>query len=531
MYKEYMDGQTIMFKSNSFCKAYHLKYFNEHYNTINAQLTNVKEIYYKCKNSRASWVDYRKAMLSYPGVSFVDKIMKAPKLTTAELSNLAECEYTDAYGFTHTIGARDGLDSPSAIKSRLLLKPVNFELKLYYEMVNNERKYRLDVNFKADISNAIIIFNGCYYPYRPKKDGISITYYEEDGVEFPAKFDKFGRPVYDTDGSIKIFDPKEDREYYNVIPYTWAHVTKDHEFTATGRDGDWIRMAEPVDSGCLLFYNAVMYFYEVNKQDDCLIKIQDIDEGNTAHFNLPDIKMVKFVNENNNQGELKQQRMVGLFQVDEKQATVYFPSSVSEGILTYKGINETFLINPDKKSLKFLMPHETYGMNYDLLTTISEGSKIYCTNFYTGDLDGNVYTMPHEELTGIANKLINKYKLQAEKAEKALNKMQEEARLVYPNYKDTIRKFKQGEFDGAIRPYFELKYKPIESTIKLFINGVAYKSNTYFYYHLLNGITPIIVWDYLEMDNGFDIHSSFDITAVYDVLYSENEDFINPDNK
>jgi len=530
MYKEYMDGQTIFFKSDSFCKAYHLKYFNEHYNTINSDLINVKEIYYKCKDSRNSWVNYRKAMLSSPGVSFTEKIMNSPRLSIEELSLLPECEYIDGYGFTHSIGPKDGLDSPSSIKSRLLLKPVNFDLNLYYDMVDGERKYRLDVNFKADISNAIIIFNGCYYPYHVRKDNTSVTYYEEDGVVFPKKFDIFGNPILDKDGSVKIFDPKKDREYYNIIPYTWAHVVRDSEFTAKSRNGDWIEMSEPVDSGCLLFYNSIMYFYEINKQNDYLIKILDIDTGNSVHFDLSDVKMVRFVNENKKQGMLKQQKMVGLFQVDKKHAMVYFPSSVSEGILTYNGINETFLINPDKKSLRFMMPHETYGMNNNLFSTICEGSKIYCINFYTGDLDSSTHTMPHDELTGIANKLINKYKKEAEIAKQKLNEIQEEKGLVYPNYKDTIKKYRQGEFDGVIRPYFELKYKPVENTVKLFINGVAYKSDTYFYYHLLDGKKPIIVWDYLEMDNGFDIQNDFDVTAVYDVLYSENENF-DPVNK
>jgi len=530
MYKEYMDAQTIMFKSDSFCRAYHLKYFNEHYNIISSELTNVKEIYYKCNNSRKSWIDYRKAMLSHSGVSFIDKIMNSPKLTNEELTLLPECEYTDAYGFKHSIGPRDGLDSPSSIKSRLALKPVNFEMKLYYEMIDNERKYRLDVNFKADISNAIIIFNGCYYPYHIRKDKISVTYREEDGIDFPKKVDRFGHYVLEEDGTCKIFDPNENREYFNIIPYTWAHVTKENEFTATNRNGDWIQMSEPVDSGCLLFYNHVMYFYEVNKNNDYLIRILDIDPENSGNFILEDIVMVRFVNENKDQGALKQQKMVGLFQVDKDDAIVYFPSSVSEGILTYNGINETFLINPDKKSLRFMMPHEVYGINHNLFTTLCEGSKIYCINFYTGDLDGNVYTMPHDKLTSIANELINKYKLEAEKANRELNKLKEETRLIYPNYKDTITEFRKGEFEGAIRPYFKLKYKPIENTVKLFINGVAYKSNTYFYYHLLNGITPIIVWDYLEKDNGFDIKTSFDITAVYDVSYAENEDF-DPINK
>jgi len=527
MYKEYMDGQTILFKSDSFCRAYHLKYFNEHYNIINPQLIDVKEIYYKRKDLRSSWINYKKAMFSNKGLYFADKIASA---TEIDISLIPECEYTDAYGFKHIIGARDGLDSPSAVKSRLTLKPVNFDMKLYYEMVDNQRKYRLDVNFKADVSNAIIIFNGCYYPYHIKKDGISITYYEEDGVKFPNKLDKFGRPILEDDGNVRIFDPKENREYYNIIPYTWAHVVKEGEFNAIDRNGEWIRMSEPVDSGCLLFYNSVMYFYEVNKQSDYLIKITDIDYGNSTNFDVSDIKMVRFVNENKNQGALKQQKMVGLFQVDKKNATVYFPSSVAEGILTYNGINETFLINPDKKSLRFMMPHETYGMNHNLFSTVCEGSRIYCTNFYTGDLDGNIYTMPHDELTGIANKLINKYKQKAEKAEQKLNKVQEEAKLVYPNYKDTITAYKQGEFEGAIRPYFELKYKPIESTVKLFINGVAYKNDVYFYYHLLNGVTPVIVWNYVDANNGFDIKSDFDITAVYDILYAENEDF-DPNNK
>lgn len=525
MYKERMDGQTILFKTDYYCKAYHLKYFNEHYNIINRYLAGVREIYYKCNDSRGSWINYRTAMLSGVNLNCTDKIMNAKKLTSEELVLLPECEYTDAYGFKYSIGARDGLDSPSALKPKITLKPRNFDLVLNYDYVNGQRKYRLHVNFKADISNSIIIFNGLYYPYHLNSDKISVTYYEEDGVDFPKIVDAYDNYMENEDGSFKVFDPKENREYYSVIPYAWSNVVKEKEFYAKCMNGDWIEFPEEIDGGCLLFYNSVMYFYEINNLNDRLVKITSIDSGNVAKFDVSNIKIVKFVNKDENQGQLKQQKMVGLFQVDKKNASVYFPSSVSDGIITYNGINETYLINPDNKSLRFMMPHEVYGMNHNLFKTICEGSVINCINFYTGDIDGNIYSMPHDELTNIANNLINKYKNEAETTKRELNSLQEKVKLIYPNYKDTITSYKIGFFEGDERPYFELKYRPILDSVKLFINGVAYKSDTYFYYHLLDGNKPIVVWDYLAMNNGFDIKDDFDITVVYDILYSDNENF------
>jgi len=524
MYKECMDGQTILFKTDSYCKAYQLTYFNENYSIINRHLVGVKEIYYKSNSSRSSWIDYRKAILTGVNLDGTAKVMNAKKLTSSELSFLPECEYTDAYGFKYIIGPRDGLDSPSALKPKTLLKPRNFDLVLSYDIIDGKRKNRLYVNFKADVSNSIIIFNGLYYPYHLNDDKISITYYEEDGVDFPKMSDAFGSYFENEDGSYRVFDPKENREYYSVIPYSWANVVKEKEFFAKRRNGDWIEFPEAIDGGCLLFYNSVMYFYEVNNLNDKLVKITSIDSENVAKFDVSNIKVVRFVNKDENQGQLKQQKMVGLFQIDKESASVYFPSSVSDGIITYNGINETYLINPDNKSLRFMMPHEVYGMNHNLFKTICEGSLIYCINFYTGDIDGNVYTLPHDELTSMANKLINKYKAEANKAKKELNKLQKRTKLVYSNFNDTISEFKTGFFEGDEHPYFELKYKPVEGTVKLFINGVMYKSDTYFYYHFLDG-KHIIVWDYLDMDNGFDIKDDFDITAVYDVLYSENENF------
>jgi len=464
MYKESMDGQTILFISDSFCKAYHLKYFNErYYDVINSQLTNVKEIYYKCNNSRNSWINYKQAMQSQAGTTFIDKVLNAYKdVLTNNIrlyKELPECEYIDAYGFKHNVGAKDGIDSPSAVKSRLLLKPENFEFTPGFEMIDGERKHTLKVNFKADISDAIIIFNGCFYPYEKQKDGTSVIYREKDGVEFPKKFDKYGRPVLNKDGSIKIFDPNKEREYYSIIPYTWSHVNKvwyekedgsriDY-FGAISMDGEWFEMEQEVDSGCLLFYNSVMYFYEINKHNDKFIKILDIDRGNSTNFDLSKVRMVRFVNEND-KTPLKQQKMVGLFQKDKKNTTVYFPSSVSDGILTYNGINETYLINPDKKSIRFMMPHEVYGVNQDLLTSIDSLSKIYCINFYTGDLDSNTFTMPHDELTNIANTLINEYKAEADRAKMKLSKLEKERQLVYPNYKDTISQYRTAEFSKEI---------------------------------------------------------------------------------
>ena len=83
-------------------------------------------------------------------------------------------------------------------------------------------------------------------------------------------------------------------------------------------------------------------------------------------------------------------------------------------------------------------------IKYALLPQLLKKDELLAGNGY---IEGSTYTMPHDELTSIANKLINKYKTEAEKAKHELNNVQEKANLVYPNYKDSFTSYKVGFFE------------------------------------------------------------------------------------
>jgi hypothetical protein len=62
---------------------------------------------------------------------------------------------------------------------------------------------------------------------------------------------------------------------------------------------------------------------------------------------------------------------------------------------------------------------------------------------------------------------------------------------------------------------FLLTYKPIESTIKLKVNGIEYGHN-------YDPTTRLVRWIFTKANGGFDLTKGFAVKITYDYLYAEN---------
>lgn len=356
MYKEQMDGSTMLFKGDYYCKAYNLEFLNKNFNSISKDLQNVKEIYYKPNSSRNSWFNYKKAILrdENKNLPYIERVLNGflYDRLSATLDELPETEFVDYLGYTYIIGPRDGMDTSSTFKKRKEVLVENIEKRLEY--FPKKGCYGLIVNFRTDITNAIITLNGLFEPYEFANDSIgSIIYYEQDTLRFPR----------DEEGKIRI-------DWMHVVPFIWDDVIiRPGVLKPIDRDEEFIIFNEELDSGCLLFYNKILYYYDVNKYNSRYVKLLDVDLGDSSNFKLDEVQVIRLVDGNFN--PIKQQRMSGL--LNDPDDIAYFPVNITNAIVTYNGVYHGYSFLRGGKSIKFKVPAD--------LSDATMNAKIYAVNF------------------------------------------------------------------------------------------------------------------------------------------------------
>jgi hypothetical protein len=492
-----MDGATIMFIGDTYCKAYNISYLNANYNKIMCNLQSVKKIYYKCNESRNSWINYKKALVKEQNknLSYIERILRGLKndfLSEEEFQDMPECEYTDYCGFTYTIGARDGLDDATSVKQLKQIYQNNIQKKIEYDV--NEECYRLTVNFRTPIDDSLVTFNGLFEPFERIKDAkktTMIVYYERDGLVFPK----------DSDGNYK-----EDWCY--ILPYVWNGVTIDEEFIyPIRREDEWLVFNEEIDSSYLIVYNKCLYQYEVNKYDSHYIKIGGgIDIGNSNNFKLEDIYAIKLRSEDDQL--IKQQKLIGFY--NEHDDTVYFPESIENALITYNGIHHSYMIKPNRKSIKFKIPGD---LVLDTITGVDEESHIIAVNLYTGPSPVAAVDFPSSDLARAANQMIDIYRNKLKQAEDRVTALEKTRDLIYDDFNEQL------EFSYDNPTTFTLSYIPDPKSLRLYINNVEYEKDIYFTYDADN---KSIEWIFTEMNDGFDLSPEMEINVVYDLYYSVN---------
>lgn len=495
MYKEQMDGGTILFVGDAYCKGYALSYFNKNYNSINQSLQNVKNIYYKCNDKRSSWIDYKKALLKpqYRNLSYVKRILQGLIEETIDCNILPETDFTDYLGYTYKVGAGDGLTETTQIKPLMKVLPANITISEKDDYYSVEHGRVLAVDFKTDITNALIMFNGIFEPYHILNK-TTVLYYQSE-VNMPQQ-----------NGVIM-------KDWCDIVPYIWKNLyIKQKDLHPIRFDGEWLIFNEDIDSSCLLFYNGVMYYYEVNKLNKKYIKIMDIDLGNTSNFVdiTEKVTMIRFRDENDR--IVKQQRLRGFF--NESDRTVYFPSAINNAIITYNGTYLRYVITPDNKAIKFRIPSD---INLDINTGIDDNSQIYAVNFFSYKdediVEFNNYDMVYGTLSETANKILNKYKDIIEKQKAEIELLRREQELVYDDYEQELI------YDDTEPNVYHLTYIPQPDSIRFHINGVHYEKDVYFIY---TEETNTVEWLFTAQNNGFDITPSMTVGVIYDIDYAKN---------
>jgi hypothetical protein len=495
--KEMMDASTILFVGPSYSKAYNLNYLNKYFNSISSELQNVTNIYYKCNYSRSSWIDYKSALLrsEHSNMSYAEKIMDGlytDKLSN-ELTELPETEYIDYLGYKYTIGARDGLDSSASARQLTSVLQSNMTKELLYDEIH--QCYSLIVDFRMDVSSSIIILNGLFEPYQMYKNSRSkIIYYEdiEHGFEFPR----------DEAGNLYV-------EWFKPIPYKWNNVSidKDDKIYPIKKDGKWLVFDRDIDYTYLLFYNKVMYTYTVNNINEKYITINSIDTGNAVNFKEDEIYLLK-VNDTDGKTIVRQQKLIGFY--DDSSDTVYFPTNISNALITYNGTYHQFIIKADKKSIKFKIPSE---INVNIDIGRDRASNILAINFYSGVITEDAYVVPQAEICNVANTVLVNYRNRLDNALDTINEMGKNQDVIFNDYNDPLT------ISSRTPNVFKLKYIPEPSSVQLYINNVSYDRNIYFFY---NEEDNTIEWTYTSYEGGFDLDNSMEINATYDLYYAKN---------
>ena len=528
MYKESMNAHTVLFKGKQFCKAFDLTYLNENYEQISSQLQQVDEIYYKYRKSRSCWMNFKNALLrpENKDLLFSERIILGAtndKLS-ADLKEIPETEYIDKAGYKFTIGPRDGMDSISDLRQLSSTLKINIGKKLMLADPDvKEDRNKIVVNFRTDIINSLITFNGLFEPYEKYKAGsFSVTYYEDLTKDVNGDYNF----VFPRKEPYDFNDEKNPirLDWCNIVPYSWKDIEIVKRLDSIGRKGEWFEFEEEIGSDCLLFYNKVMYFFETNPHDPNCVRILDLDIGNINNFVKEDVFVVKFRDVNGKQ--LKQQRLVGFYNISDK--VVYFPSDISNAIITYNGNYHEYIIRPDKKSIVFKIPKDI-NMYFD--PDLNTKSRIYAVNFYTGTLDGrSFYQMPNAELSKIANGLLEEYKSKLDLSEQHNRELERiitdetGKEIIYSGYEEILSPI-DDKLNYPNYQVFVLKFRPIEGTLKLFINGVYYNKDIFYTYDPNN---KKIIWTYGVNDtfNGFDITPEMIVTVKYDIYYKDNTDLI-----
>lgn len=550
--KEQMDAMTILFKSETESMAYNLKYLNENFNTISPSLRNIEFIYCKLNDSRSSWFDYKQALLtestSYHNhavgkevkysYEFREAIRSARYKLSPSLDELPETTYTDIDGYVHKIGPRDGLDSGMN------------ELPLYTEEghVQSIQGDKVIVKFRTqDVRNSIITVNGLFFDnydfskneskyfneiydkeFVNLKKNTTIEYsmeeilhhYDFSNVNSPINIDEFNKRTYSE--KIRYF-----KENYVFKLFKWKNVKISREYHSIGVVDGWFKFDQPVDDGCLIFYNKVLHFYEQHRNNFKEIKNGEQkqyyvrlagDMGNINNYKSEDVTMVKLTQMVKNDEGYTENKPVKLEAfsgyLDRDTFIVRFPKPVNNALLTYNGIHHQYITYRDGYNIEFMVgpnrlaEHEKLyknlkfepGMDEEQYERIKKKQENYLEHkndldelgiknnlkerqFKNAFLDGvpingvNVYNWNAENVEVVnVNKnlmrnmdiIVNHYVRELKYANRKLHEIQTVTRGVYDDFVDEL------VIVNNENNLFTLRYPAIQDTLRLYINGVLY---------------------------------------------------------
>jgi len=451
-------AKTFVFVMKGKRKAlgYAINYLNENFNKIQKNLSNIESIFYKVNDDRNSWIDYTKTVKTYNG-SLYDRVTQGLinfKLSPT-LEEIPELIYTDVSGFSYDIDHHDGTNIGYYENVRICRDPNTFII----EQVNKD----LIVDFGVNVEDSLILLNGLFEPFEYISDSQVIFKKYKDVISL----EDFMKP------EIEVF--------------TWNNIIiSDNIQTPIDKVNSWFKFNNPVSENSFLFYNKVLYFFEVNQNDNTKIRIKFINDSDQENFTFENVKLIPYGTKDGR--ELKTIIERGINNANTN--IVRFPRNTFNSIVLYEGIYHNYE-TLDNNMINFFFT--------DTLSESGRGVVKAITFFTKGD--------PSEQeldLLSLSN-LIKEYESLKQIYLEKLKKISLPQEMIN-DYQEIL------PVNELTPNEFFLSKEPNESTFRFYINGILYPSM----YYNLKSKDKKVTWLMDKSNGGFNIETSFIVKAIYD---------------
>lgn len=524
--KRSMDAGTILYIGEDFSLAYHTSLLKDNYyidpyqrcecEILDKRIQNATDIYYKVNDNLNSWVKYEYAIQTYEGTieERLEKALRNPNMTLSRnLIEIPQTIYQDADRRIHVIHPNDGkslnhywaeridglLDQP---KYKLTRRQVNYIV----DDLNEMPVYALDlsVTFSKPIKDAIITLNNFFLEYEQVSD-TEVLFMD---------IENFMTRAYQFDDDKRFIENPETEDYYRdenglVIPfnikhydfeagvYLWNGIKKQKKIKPVMMKDNMLIFNEKVGKHGFLTYNGLLYSYELytkGAEEDTriLLSYDEFDPELIQYTRFCDFQLTEMGldDDENEKLEVKRYNITGVNNILPDE--VEFTKKIRNAMITCNHVDFSYHLC-DARTIKYPMD-STNGPQ----DSLSNDTPVNATFIMVGTKG---YNSAGEADTVIENNTDNDVVIKREDS-------------AYLNDYHDILTFRQGA-----QIFLYTNYRPIENTIRLFINGVKYDEGVHFNYDIKS---KSIIWTFSSEFGGFDLKPEYNYTAVYDLSFYQN---------
>lgn len=495
--KKHMDKDTIVYVGNGFSFGYNFELMQKKPQIVDLRILKAEKVYYKVGKGHDTWVDYQRAIQNNIGShqERLEKALKNPNMVLSDiLYELPETIYCDKYENQYRILPNDGKQLNSFWHERIdyyidapvytpTLRQLNYtraeghiELPVY--------EIDLKVEFKQDVNDSLITLNGFYLPYE-ELDNRTILF---RGIK---KFLSSSVPLDSMTEYLNYYD-------YEVAVHKWKGVRKEKQIKPYMLEGRTLTFRQKVNEHGFLMYNGLLYSYDLvkeNKKDQesyqVMLRLDEIDYYVIDELVLKDFTYIQFGLENPERDdiELKRIEVKGINNIFPDE--VEFSRNIKDAMIVCNHLNFSYHFQ-DAFSIKFPV-----GIN-GVCEALDSETLVKAVFLVTGK-------------KGIKSAGYDKATIDNEMEFEDLIEREYEPYL--NDYQDIL------ELSDNTYAKLTTKYRPMDGTLRLFINGVRYDADIHFKYDYVN---RSIIWLFGKSEGGFDLKSEFNYTAVYDMKFYEN---------
>lgn len=495
--KRSMDKDTIVYVGNGFSFGYNFELMQKKPNIVDKRILQAKNVYYKVGDKQDTWVDYQRAIQNNIGShqERLEKALKNPNMTLSnELYELPQTVYCDKYENQYKILPNDGKQLNSFWHERIdyfIDTPV---YKPTLRQINYSRAeghidlpvYEIDlqVEFKQDVSDSLITLNGFYLPYEQLDTNIVLFRSIKNFLTSSAPLDNMTE-------YFNYYD-------YEVAVHKWKGVRKEKQLKPFMLEGRTLTFREKVNEHGFLMYNGLLYNYTLVKEKEfdtesnkIMLGLDEIDYYIIDELVLKDFTYVQFglINPKRDDIELKRFEIYGINNILPEE--VEFQRKIKDAMIVCNHLNFSYHFQ-DAYTIKY--PNGVNGI-CEYLDSETPVKAIFLVTGKKGINSAGYDSAVVENEMEFEDLIEREY-------EPFLN-----------DFQDVLELNEEGQSP------LKINYKPMDGTLRLFVNGVRYDEDIHFKY---DEISRSIIWLFYKEDGGFDLKPEYNYTAVYDMKFYEN---------